>query len=171
MRATFTIQTWTNSWKVDFYETTGQILKWFHRNAPWVTLFRNCLRNYDPSINMVLVNGGYLHCTDKEILVNSSLKATKKKLARVISKIQVSDPGPSWPSCHFKCTLKMLSAICFNLDQYKILSYGDGLIVWIIMALKAIITTTADTILLMHSNHGGGVVVRVSASWAGGLWK
>ena len=33
---------------------------------------------------MVLVNGGYLHCTDKEILVNSS---------------QVSDPGQSWPSC------------------------------------------------------------------------
>ena len=34
----------------------------------------------------------------KEILVNSSPKATKK-MARVISKIQVSDPGPSWPSC------------------------------------------------------------------------
>ena len=50
---------------------------------------------------MVLVNGGYLHCTDiKEILVNFSVKATKKeKLAKVISKIQVSDPGPSWPSC------------------------------------------------------------------------
>ena len=35
----------------------------------------------------------------KEILVNSSLKTTKKKLARAISKNQVSDPGPSWPSC------------------------------------------------------------------------
>ena len=32
------------------------------------------------------------------ILVNSSLKATKK-LAMVISKIQVSHPWPSWPSC------------------------------------------------------------------------
>ena len=50
---------------------------------------------------MVLVNGGYLHCTDKEILVDSSLKVTpkKKKLAWVNSKIQVSDPGPSWPCC------------------------------------------------------------------------
>ena len=50
---------------------------------------------------MVLVNGGYLHCTDKEILVNSSLKGKKKKekMARLISKTQVSDPGPSWPSC------------------------------------------------------------------------
>ena len=37
----------------------------------------------------------------KEILVNFSLKATKKKLARAISKTQVSDPGPSWPSCSF----------------------------------------------------------------------
>ena len=27
---------------------------------------------------MVLVNGGFLHCTDKEFLVNSSLKTTKK---------------------------------------------------------------------------------------------
>ena len=32
----------------------------------------------------------------KEILVNSYLKATKKKLDRAISKNQVSDP---WPSC------------------------------------------------------------------------
>ena len=36
----------------------------------------------------------------KEILVNSFLKATKKKLARAMSKNQVSDPGPSWPSCN-----------------------------------------------------------------------
>ena len=51
---------------------------------------------------MVLVNGGFLHYTVKEILVNSSLKATKTKLARAISKNQVSDPGPSWPSCFKK---------------------------------------------------------------------
>ena len=29
---------------------------------------------------------------------------------------------------HFKCTLKMLSAICFNLDQSKVLSSCNGLI-------------------------------------------
>ena len=29
---------------------------------------------------------------------------------------------------HFKCNLKMSSAICFNLDQSKILSSGNGLI-------------------------------------------
>ena len=45
----------------------------------------------------------------KEILVNSSLKATKK-MARVISKVQVSDPGPSWPSCFI---------ILFMINLYK----------------------------------------------------
>ena len=34
----------------------------------------------------------------KEILVNSFRKG-QKKMARVISKTQVSNPGPSWPSC------------------------------------------------------------------------
>ena len=38
-------------------------------------------------------------CTvHNKILVNFSLKA-KKKLPMVLSKIQVSNPGPSWPSC------------------------------------------------------------------------
>ena len=45
-------------------ETTGQILKWFHRNVPWVTLCKNCSRNFDLSINMALVCGGYVHYTD-----------------------------------------------------------------------------------------------------------
>ena len=42
---------------------------------------------------MVLLNEGFLHCTD------TSLKTTKKKMARAISKNQLNDPGPSWPSC------------------------------------------------------------------------
>ena len=59
-------------------ETSGQILKKFHRNVPWVTLFKNYSHNFHLSINMVQVNGRSLHCTDiKEILVNSALKATK----------------------------------------------------------------------------------------------
>ena len=35
-------------------------------NVPWVTLFKNCLQNFDLSINMALVNGGFLHYTDME---------------------------------------------------------------------------------------------------------
>ena len=58
---------------------------------------------------MVLVNGGFLHFPrHKEILVNSSLKTNKKKMARAISKNQVSNPGPSWPSCYFFPSMKML---------------------------------------------------------------
>ena len=40
----------------------------------------------------------------KEILVSSFLKATKKKLARAISK-KVNDPGPSWPSCYVSISI------------------------------------------------------------------
>ena len=87
---------------------------------------------------MVLVNGGYLHCTDKEFLVNSSLKGTKK-MAREISKTQVSDPGPSWPSCFFLpqyflsfprqisiflAKFNWSSANAFSLDQSKNSSFG-----------------------------------------------
>ena len=35
-----------------------------HRNVPWVTLFKNCTQNFDLSINMALVNGGFLNYTD-----------------------------------------------------------------------------------------------------------
>ena len=67
--------------------------KLFHRNVPWVTLFKNCWQNFDLSINMVLVNGGYLY-GHKEILVNSSLKVTKKKkLARLSQKFRWTIQG------------------------------------------------------------------------------
>ena len=46
---------------------------------------------------MALVNGGYLHDTDKEVLQNSSLKPPKVKLAMVLSKIQVNNPGHLGP--------------------------------------------------------------------------
>ena len=38
-------------------ETPGPILKCFHRNVPWVTLFKNCSQNFDPSKNMAAVGG------------------------------------------------------------------------------------------------------------------
>ena len=46
--------------KKTFSETACQILQKFHRNGPWMTLFKNCLQNYNLSINMALVNGGFL---------------------------------------------------------------------------------------------------------------
>ena len=51
--------------------TTGQSLKYFHRSVPWRNLFKICSRNFDPSINMSLVNGGYLPYVDmKKFLEN-----------------------------------------------------------------------------------------------------
>ena len=60
----------------------------------------------------------------------------KKKMAMVISEIQVSDPGPFWPSCILSRTISLwitfnlLSANAFNLDWSKILLFGKGL-TWI----------------------------------------
>ena len=59
-----------------FSETTGKILKRFHRNALWVTVFKNCSRNFDPSINMALVNGGFLHYIDMKKFFKKSFSET-----------------------------------------------------------------------------------------------
>ena len=53
-----------NSPKFFSTKTACQISKSFHRNVPWVTLFKNCSRNFDLCINMALANGGHLHCTN-----------------------------------------------------------------------------------------------------------
>ena len=46
-----------------------------HRNVPWVTFFKNCSQNFDLSINMALVNGGFLLYTDmKKFLKNLVLR-------------------------------------------------------------------------------------------------
>ena len=136
--------------------TVGQILKWFHRNVPWMILFKDCSRNFDPLINMAVVHGGYLHYTDMKKFFEkfSSLKLQfrlrnnftenvpwvtlfknclwnfypsinmalvnggcfhytdmkkffkirllwnhKEKLYMVLLRIHMSDPGPSWSSC------------------------------------------------------------------------
>ena len=43
------------------------------QNVPCVTLLKKCSQNIDPSINMALVNGGFLHYTDlKKFLEKSS---------------------------------------------------------------------------------------------------
>ena len=61
--------------KVFFSETASQILKKFHRNVPWVTLFKNCSQNFYLCINMALVNGGFLHYLDmKKFLKNCFLQ-------------------------------------------------------------------------------------------------
>ena len=54
-----------------FSGTAGPILKKIHRNVHWMTLFKNCLRNFDLYINLALVNGGFLRYMDmKKFLKN-----------------------------------------------------------------------------------------------------
>ena len=60
----------SSSLKIFSSGTTGPILK-EEMNVPWMTLSKNYLQNFDPSINMALVNGGFLHYTDmKKFLKN-----------------------------------------------------------------------------------------------------
>ena len=82
-----------------FSETTGHFLKHFLRNVPWLTLFKNCLQHFDLSVNMALVNLGYFLCKDIRNSCKFFSASDKKKIATVLFKIQVSDAGPSWPSC------------------------------------------------------------------------
>ena len=62
--------------KIYSSETGGHILKLFHRNVPWMTLFKSCLQNFNLPINMALVNKAYLHhpITRQQILDSSKLK-------------------------------------------------------------------------------------------------
>ena len=45
-----------------------QVLKQFYRNVLWVTLFKNCSQNFDPSKNMAAVGGGLFALYGHEIL-------------------------------------------------------------------------------------------------------
>ena len=64
---------------------------------------------------MTLVNGRLLALNGyKEIIVNSSLKMTQKKMALVLSNIQVSDPGPFWPSCKGVVFVLYLRALVYK---------------------------------------------------------
>ena len=65
-----------------------------------MTLFKSFSHKFDPSINMALVKGALLALYGhEETLEHSSFLKLKKKMAMDLSKIQVSDPGPSCPSC------------------------------------------------------------------------
>ena len=73
-------------------ERAGQIWKKFHRNVPWVTLFKKCLQNFDPSLNMVLVNGGFMHYTDmKKFLKNRLLRICWSYFEIISQKCSLSD--------------------------------------------------------------------------------
>ena len=58
-----------------------------------MTLFKNCLWNFDPSINMVLVNGDFLHYTDmKKFLRNLLLWNRLSDFERISKECSLGDP-------------------------------------------------------------------------------
>ena len=86
-----TLWTERNSSKFFSTKTADQNLELFHRYVAWVTLFKNCSRNFDPCINMALENGGFLHYTDMKI----SLKNLRNRWSdfEIISqKCSLGDP-------------------------------------------------------------------------------
>ena len=65
----------------------------FHRNVPCVTLFKNCLQNFDLSINMALLNGGFLHYTDmKKFLKNLLLRIHWSDFEIISQECSLGDP-------------------------------------------------------------------------------
>ena len=44
------------------------------QECPWVTLFKNCSQNFDPSTNMALVNGCFLHYMDTKKFLKNLLR-------------------------------------------------------------------------------------------------
>ena len=74
------------------------LLRWldfeiFHRNVLWVTLFKYCLPNFDPSINMALVNGGFLHYMDmKKFLKNLLLRNRRSDFEIISLEYSLCDP-------------------------------------------------------------------------------
>ena len=77
---------------------------------------------------MALANGGYLHFTTYRNSCKFFTESDKKKLAMVISKIQVSDLGPSWPSCFVIRILLFLSFLCSTMkENFNLLGFIFGL--------------------------------------------
>ena len=50
--------------------------------VPWVTLFKNCSRYLDPSINKALVNEGLLHHTDMKKFVKKIFSETAGQILK-----------------------------------------------------------------------------------------
>ena len=100
-------------------QTTRPIWTKLGKNVPWVTLFKNCSRNFDLSINMALVNGGFLHYTDMKKFLKYILLRNRWSYFEIISQ---------------KCSLSDLSHKF--LGQFRsVIKYGSG--EWGLLSLYA----------------------------------
>ena len=81
----------SNSLKI-FSETACLILKYFHGNVPWVTLFKNCLRNFDRPKNTALVNGGFVHYRDMKKFLKNHLRNCRSDFEIILQECSFGDP-------------------------------------------------------------------------------
>ena len=54
--------------------------------------FKNCWRNFDPSINMALVNGGFLHYRDMEKFLKNLLRNYWSDFEIISQECSLGDP-------------------------------------------------------------------------------
>ena len=74
-----------NSLKIFSSETASRV--------PWVTLFKNCLWNFDPSKIVALVNGDFLHYTEMKEFFKNLLLWNRWSDCEIISQIcSLGDP-------------------------------------------------------------------------------
>ena len=70
----------------------GPLDKQFHRIVPWVTLFKNCSRNFDPSKNIALVSGGFLHYMDMKKFLKNLLRNRWSHFEIIPQECSLGDP-------------------------------------------------------------------------------
>ena len=61
-------------------------------NVPWVTLFKNCSQNFDLSMNMALVNWGFLHYMDMKKFLNFFLQNCLSDFEIISQECSFGDP-------------------------------------------------------------------------------
>ena len=85
-----------------------------------MTLFKSCSRNFDASINMALVNGGFLHYTDMEKFLKKNLLLWngRSDFEIISHKCSLSDPFQ-------KVFANFLSSINMALVNGGFLPYTD----------------------------------------------
>ena len=84
-----------------------------------MTLFKNCSQNFDPSINMALVNGGFLHYRDMKKLLKNLL------LWNYRSDFEIISQECSWVTLFIKCSQNFDPFINMALVNRGFLHYRD----------------------------------------------
>ena len=75
-------------------------------NVFWMTLFKYCLRNFDLSLNMALLNWGFLHYTDmKKFLKNLLLKNRWSDFEIILKESGFDISG--YPDCPIRAIIAM----------------------------------------------------------------